>query len=127
MALELGGKSPLVVFADAYLDAARPRCRLGCFYNSGETCHASTRLVVERSVQDQLIEKIKAVVEREITLGHPYEPASQIGALIEEEHMNKVLGMLAAGEPRVRVGSSVPSASWARRVASISPRASLPT
>ena len=98
VALELGGKSPLVVFADADLDAAASAVAWGCFYNSGETCHASTRLIVERSVQDALIEKIEAVTKSDITLAHPFEPSAQIGALIEEEHMDKVLGMVAAGE-----------------------------
>ena len=98
VALELGGKSPLVVFADADLDAAASAVAWGCFYNSGETCHASTRLIVERSVQDALIAKIEAVTKSDITLAHPLEPTAQIGALIEEEHMNKVLGMVAAGE-----------------------------
>lgn len=98
VALELGGKSPLVVFRDADLDAAASAAAWGCFYNSGETCHASTRLIVERSIQDALIGKIREITTRDITLGHPFEPASQIGALIEEEHMNKVLAMLAEGE-----------------------------
>lgn len=98
VALELGGKSPLVVFADADLDAAASAVAWGCFYNSGETCHASTRLIVERSVQDALIAKIEAVTKSDIALAHPLEPSAQIGALIEEEHMNKVLGMIASGE-----------------------------
>ena len=98
VALELGGKSPLVVFADADLDAAASAAAWGCFYNSGETCHAATRLLVQRPVQDALIEKIEAVVRREIVLAHPFEPSAQIGALIEAEHMDKVLGFVAAGE-----------------------------
>jgi 4-(gamma-glutamylamino)butanal dehydrogenase len=98
VALELGGKSPFVVFADADLDAAASAVAWGCFYNAGETCHASTRLVVHRSVQDALIAKIKAVTASDITLGHPLDPSAQIGALIEREHMDKVLGMIAAGE-----------------------------
>ncbi|AGB72704.1 MULTISPECIES: aldehyde dehydrogenase family protein [Rhizobium] len=98
VALELGGKSPLVVFEDADLDAAAVAAAWGCFYNSGETCHASTRLIVQRSVQDRLIEKIEAVTRSDIALKHPLDPAAQIGALIEEEHMNKVLAMIAAGE-----------------------------
>src|SRR5690606_13112489 len=65
---------------------------------SGETCHAATRLLVQRPVQDALIEKIEAVVKREIVLAHPFEPEAQIGALIEAEHMDKVLGLVAAGE-----------------------------
>ncbi|KGD87562.1 aldehyde dehydrogenase family protein [Rhizobium sp. YS-1r] len=98
VALELGGKSPLVVFADADLDAAASAAAWGCFYNSGETCHASTRLLVQRSVQDELIGKIEAVTKSDIVLAHPFEPSAQIGALIEEAHMQKVLGMIATGE-----------------------------
>ncbi len=98
VALELGGKSPLVVFEDADLDAAAVAAAWGCFYNSGETCHAATRLIVQRSVQEALIEKIRAVTASDITLAHPLDPAAQIGALIEEAHMDKVLGMIAAGE-----------------------------
>ena len=98
VALELGGKSPLVVFADADLDAAASAAAWGCFYNAGETCHAATRLLAERSIMDTLIEKIRAVTAREITLAHPFEPSAQIGALIEDAHLEKVLGMIAAGE-----------------------------
>jgi gamma-glutamyl-gamma-aminobutyraldehyde dehydrogenase len=98
VALELGGKSPLVVFEDADLDAAASAVAWGCFYNSGETCHASTRLLVQRSVQETLIAKIEAVTKSDIALAHPFEPSAQIGALIEEAHMVKVLAMIAAGE-----------------------------
>jgi gamma-glutamyl-gamma-aminobutyraldehyde dehydrogenase len=96
--LELGGKSPQIVFADADLDAAASAAAWGCFYNAGETCHASTRLVAERSIMDALIKKIEEVTAREITLAHPFEPAAQIGALIEDSHLVKVLGMIEAGE-----------------------------
>ena len=97
VALELGGKSPIVVFADSDLDAAASAAAWGCFYNSGETCHASTRLIVERSVQDELVEKIREATAS-ITLQHPFDPSAAIGALIEREHMEKVLGMIADGE-----------------------------
>lgn len=97
VALELGGKSPLIVFDDADLDAAASAAAWGCFYNSGETCHASTRLLVQRSIQDKLVAKIEEVA-RTITLDHPFEPSAAIGALIEEEHMKKVLSMIADGE-----------------------------
>ncbi|MBL0374980.1 aldehyde dehydrogenase [Rhizobium sp. KVB221] len=98
VALELGGKSPLVVFADADLDAASSAAAWGCFYNSGETCHASTRLIAEASIMDTLIEKIREVTAREITLAHPLEPSAQIGALIEDAHLGMVLTMIEAGE-----------------------------
>jgi gamma-glutamyl-gamma-aminobutyraldehyde dehydrogenase len=103
VALELGGKSPLVVFADADLDAAASAAAWGCFYNSGETCHASTRLVAEASIMDVLVDKIREVTAREITLAHPLEPSAQIGALIEDAHLGKVLGMIEAG---VREGAT---------------------
>jgi len=86
------------VFADGDLDAAASAVAWGCFYNSGETCHASTRLLAERSAVDTLVEKIRDVTEREITLAHPLEPSAQIGALIEAEHLGKVLNMVEAGE-----------------------------
>ncbi len=98
VALELGGKSPLVVFEDADLDAAASAVAWGCFYNSGETCHASTRLIVQRSVQDALIAKIEAVTKSDIALKHPLDPTAQIGALIEEAHLEKVLSLVAVGE-----------------------------
>ncbi len=98
VALELGGKSPIVVFEDADLDAAASAAAWGCFYNAGETCHAATRLLVQRSVKEKLIAKIEAVTASDIALAHPFEPSSQIGALIDEAHMEKVLGMIAAGE-----------------------------
>ena len=98
VALELGGKSPLVVFADADLDAAASAAAWGCFYNSGETCHASTRLIAEAGIIDKLVEKIREVTAREITLAHPLDPDAQIGALIEDQHLGKVLGMIEAGE-----------------------------
>lgn len=97
VALELGGKSPIVVFDDADLDSAASAAAWGCFYNSGETCHASTRLIVHRSIQDKLVEKIREVAAG-ITLNHPFEVDAAIGALIEEEHMRKVLGMIEDGE-----------------------------
>jgi len=96
VALELGGKSPVIVFADGDLDAAASAIAWGCFYNSGETCHASTRVIVERSVQDALVEKIGAIATG-LKQGDPLDPATQIGALVEEEHMGKVLGLIGKG------------------------------
>jgi gamma-glutamyl-gamma-aminobutyraldehyde dehydrogenase len=97
VALELGGKSPLLVFADADVDSAASAAAWGCFYNSGETCHASTRLLAERSIVDALVARIKDIADSEITLAHPLEPGTQIGALIEDAHLGKVLGMIDAG------------------------------
>lgn len=97
VALELGGKSPIVVFEDGDLDAAANAIAWGIFYNSGETCHSPTRIIVARGIQDELVERIGAIASG-FKQAHPLEPDTQIGALIEERHMQKVLGLIATGK-----------------------------
>jgi 4-(gamma-glutamylamino)butanal dehydrogenase len=96
VALECGGKSAQVVMADADLEAAASGIAWGIYYNSGETCHAGSRLVVQERVKDALLEAI-ARVARTITLGHPFDPATQMGALIDRGHMQRVLGYIDSG------------------------------
>jgi acyl-CoA reductase-like NAD-dependent aldehyde dehydrogenase len=96
VALECGGKSPQVVFADADLATAADGIAWGIYYNSGETCHAGSRLLVHASVREALLAEI-ARVAATITLGHPLEPATQMGALIDQGHMQRVLGYIASG------------------------------
>jgi acyl-CoA reductase-like NAD-dependent aldehyde dehydrogenase len=96
VALELGGKTPQVVFADADLASAAADIAWGIYYNSGETCHAGSRLIVHRSVKDELLSELKRVTAT-ITLGHPLEAATQMGALIDEKHMQRVLGYIEGG------------------------------
>jgi gamma-glutamyl-gamma-aminobutyraldehyde dehydrogenase len=96
VALELGGKSPIVVFDDGDLDAAASAIGWGVFYNSGETCHAPTRIVVQRKIQDELVEKVGAMA-KSLKQAHPLDPETQIGALIEEKHLKKVMGLIAKG------------------------------
>ncbi|HTV72051.1 MAG TPA: aldehyde dehydrogenase [Rhizobiaceae bacterium] len=96
VALELGGKSPVIVFDDADLDAAANAIAWGIFYNSGETCHAPSRIVAAKKVQDELVERVAAVVKT-MRQDHPLDPATQIGALIEEKHLDKVMGYIAKG------------------------------
>ena len=97
VALECGGKSPHVVMPDADLDAAASGIAWGIFYNQGETCHAGSRVIVHRSVRDALVEKIAAVQRAQIPLGHPFDPAAQMGAMIDEGHRDRVLSMIEAG------------------------------
>ena len=97
VALECGGKSPHVVLPDADLDAAASGIAWGIFYNQGETCHAGSRLIVHRSVRDALIEKISAVQRAGIPLGHPLDPASGMGAMIDQRHMERVLSYVDIG------------------------------
>lgn len=96
VALECGGKSPQVVLADADLDAAAEAIAWGIYYNQGETCHAGSRLIVERAVHGALVERIVTATAA-IPLGHPLDPASQMGALIERRHMERVLGYIGLG------------------------------
>jgi len=94
--LELGGKSPLIVFDDADLDNAVSGAMLGNFYSAGEVCSNGTRVFVQRNVRDAFLEKLKRRTEA-MVVGDPLDPATQVGALISREHMDKVLGYIARG------------------------------
>jgi acyl-CoA reductase-like NAD-dependent aldehyde dehydrogenase len=96
VALECGGKTPQVVFADADLEAAAAGIAWGVYYNSGQTCHAGSRLIVDQRVREPLLDAIARVTST-ITLGHPLEPDTQMGALIDKAHMQRVLGYIDGG------------------------------
>src|SRR4029078_12714974 len=98
ISLECAGKTPHLVMADPDLAAAASGIAWGLFYNQGETCHAGSRLLVHPSVKDALIHKISEVQKRDIPLGHPLDPASQMGALIERGHMERVLSYIDIGQ-----------------------------
>jgi betaine-aldehyde dehydrogenase len=94
--LELGGKSPIIVFEDADIESAVGGAMLGNFYSAGEVCSNGTRVFVHRSVKDKFVARL---LERtaKIKLGDPTDPATQMGALISEAHMEKVLGYVQRG------------------------------
>jgi betaine-aldehyde dehydrogenase len=94
--LELGGKSPLIVFDDAKLDNAVSGALLANFYSAGEVCSNGTRVFVHRSVKAAFLDKLKARVEK-MVIGDPLDPKTQVGALISTDHMEKVLGYIEAG------------------------------
>jgi betaine-aldehyde dehydrogenase len=94
--LELGGKSPLIVFGDAHLDNAVSGALLGNFYSAGEVCSNGTRVFVHRSVRAEFIERLRARTVA-MKVGDPLDPDTQVGALISAEHMQKVLGLIARG------------------------------
>jgi aldehyde dehydrogenase (NAD+) len=96
LTLELGGKSPNIVFADADLDAAVKGAYTGIFYGKGEVCAAGSRLFVERSIHDQLVEKL---VERtkKLAPGDPLDPKTRLGALVSGKQRESVLGYVEAG------------------------------
>jgi gamma-glutamyl-gamma-aminobutyraldehyde dehydrogenase len=97
VALECGGKSPHVVMPDADLDAAAEAIAWGIYYNQGETCHAGSRILAHSSIREALVQKIAAAQKAQIPLGHPFDANAQLGALIEESHMERVLGYIELG------------------------------
>jgi len=104
--LELGGKSPILVFSDADLDNAVAGALLGNFYSAGEVCSNGTRVFVQRSIAKDFIARLLPRV-RALKIGDPLDAATQVGALISEAHMNKVLGYIEQGRKagaRVLVG-----------------------
>jgi gamma-glutamyl-gamma-aminobutyraldehyde dehydrogenase len=96
VALECGGKSPHVVMPDADLDAAAEAIGWGIYYNQGETCHAGSRVLAHASILEALVRKI-AEMQTQIPLGNPFDAGAQLGALIEERHMERVLGYIELG------------------------------
>lgn len=95
--LELGGKSALIVFEDADIDEAVSGALLANFYSAGEVCTNGTRVFVHASVRDVFLTRLKQRTEA-MVLGDPLNPATQMGALISREHMDKVLGYIASGQ-----------------------------
>ena len=95
--LELGGKSPLIVFEDAKLDNAVSAALLANFYSAGEVCSNGTRVFVHQRLTAAFLEKLSARVAA-MRLGDPMDPDTQIGALISEAHMHKVLGYIERGQ-----------------------------
>ena len=94
--LELGGKSPLIVFEDAKIENAVAGALLGNFYSAGEVCSNGTRVFVHKSVRGAFIERLRARTAA-LKVGDPLDPATQVGALISQEHLEKVLGFIARG------------------------------
>jgi betaine-aldehyde dehydrogenase len=94
--LELGGKSPLIVFADADLDNAVSASMLANFYSTGQVCSNGTRVFVHRQVHDEFVRRLVARTEK-IVLGDPLDEATQMGPLVSEAQHRKVLDYLAIG------------------------------
>ncbi|MEW9310127.1 MULTISPECIES: betaine-aldehyde dehydrogenase [Labrys] len=95
--LELGGKSPLIVFEDAKLDNAVSGALLGNFYSAGEVCSNGTRVFVHKSVKDAFLAKLKARVEK-MVIGDPLDPNTHVGALVSQEHLEKVMSYVEKGK-----------------------------
>ncbi len=96
MFLELGGKSPNIVFADANLDKAAEAAALAVYYNGGQTCTAGTRLIVEESVRDEFV---AAVVEKAAgwTPGDPMDPSTAMGPMVDRSQFDTVMSYVGVG------------------------------
>ncbi len=95
--LELGGKSPLLIFPDADLENAVSGALLGNFYSAGEVCSNATRVFVHRSIKQEFLKRLLARVSK-MTIGDPADPATQVGSLISEEHLRKVMSYIERGK-----------------------------
>jgi aldehyde dehydrogenase (NAD+) len=105
LSLELGGKSPNIVFADADVEAAAAGAANAIFLNSGQICSAGSRLFVERPVYDELVARV-ADLGRAMIAGSGLDPATQIGPLVSRAQLDRVVGYLDAGR---RQGARVAS------------------
>ncbi|MCC5957373.1 MAG: betaine-aldehyde dehydrogenase [Natronohydrobacter sp.] len=95
--MELGGKSPLIIFEDASLDDAVGAAMLANFYSAGQICSNGTRVFVHRAVKDAFLEKL-ATRAGKITLGDPLDEATQMGPLVSDAQMARVLGYIDQGK-----------------------------
>jgi len=95
--MELGGKSPLIIFDDADIDNAVSAAMLGNFYTQGEVCTNGTRVFVQESVYPKFIEKLLERTRQNIIVGDPMDPATNFGALISKKHFNLVLDYINIG------------------------------
>jgi acyl-CoA reductase-like NAD-dependent aldehyde dehydrogenase len=94
--LELGGKSPNLVFADANLEDAIPSSVWSIYYSAGQSCEARSRLLVERSIYDEVVSAFGEAASR-LKVGDPLDPETQVGSLISGEHRDRVHGYVEAG------------------------------
>jgi len=95
--LELGGKSPNIVFADADLDQAVAWSHMGLFFNHGQCCCAGSRIYVEESIHDAFLEKFKAKTLA-IKVGDPFDAASNQGPQVDQQQFDKILGLIQSGK-----------------------------
>jgi 4-guanidinobutyraldehyde dehydrogenase/NAD-dependent aldehyde dehydrogenase len=104
VSLECGGKSPNIIMAD-YPDLAKAAtaAAFAIFFNQGEVCSAGSRLLVQESIKDAVLDKV-AEIGRTLQPGDPLEPATRLGAIVDETQMKRVLGYIDAGQ---KEGASV--------------------
>ena len=103
--LELGGKSPAIIFPDADMDAAIAGAASAIFFNQGQCCCAGSRLFAHESVFDQVVEGMSGIAKN-IKMGHGLDPLTECGPLVSEEQFDRVTGFLKSGsEQGAKVGA----------------------
>ncbi len=95
--LELGGKSPNIVFADANMDDAIEGSHFALFFNQGQCCCAGSRLFVEEKIYDEFVERSVARAKKR-TVGNPFDPATEQGPQVDSDQFNKVMGYIQSGK-----------------------------
>jgi len=109
VSLECGGKSPNIVMADAPdLDRAAEAAAAAIFFNQGEMCSAGSRLLLQESIKDRVLEKV-IEIGRTMQPGDPLDPATRLGAIVDEVQMKRVLGYIDSGRTEgavVRLGGA---------------------
>ena len=102
LSMELGGKSPAVVFADADIEAAVNATIFGVFSLNGERCTAGSRILVEESIYDEFVERYAAQAKR-VNVGLPSDPDTEVAALVHPEHHEKVMSYVEIGKSEARL------------------------
>ena len=97
VSLELGGKSPDVIFSDADLEAAVPGAAMGVFGNTGQVCCAGTRVFVERPIYDEFVSRMSSFADS-LRVGDSRDPTTQIGPIVSEAQLDRVTGYLEIGQ-----------------------------
>lgn len=93
VALELGGKNPQVIFPDADLENAADAVTFGVYFNVGQCCNSSSRIIVHEDIADAFVERVVAL-SRKVVFGNPMHPDTQVGAIVTEDHKAKIDGYI---------------------------------
>ncbi|MFB2532251.1 betaine-aldehyde dehydrogenase [Paracoccus sp. p3-h83] len=104
--LELGGKSPLIVFDDARLEDAIGAAMLGNFYSAGQVCSNATRVFVQRGIYDAFLARLKTRAEA-IVMGDPLDPATQMGPIVTPAQLDKIAGFIDRATARLVTGGTI--------------------
>jgi acyl-CoA reductase-like NAD-dependent aldehyde dehydrogenase len=97
VSLELGGKSPNIIFPDANLDEAVPTSMMGVFFNSGQVCCAGTRIFVQRDMYDQFVDQL-TTFSKGVSCGDPLDPNTVMGPVVSREQFDRIKGYLEVGK-----------------------------